>query len=63
MLTSTYRKSSYSGGQGACVEARTNNGRIQVRDTKLGEASPVLGFAPSGWSALLSSIKAGQLDL
>lgn len=54
MLTSEWWKSSRSGNTGgACVEARTHGGLIQVRDTKLGAASPVLDVSPAEWAALL----------
>ncbi|WP_435876290.1 DUF397 domain-containing protein [Saccharopolyspora shandongensis] len=33
-----------------------------VRDSELGEASPVLAFDQQTWSAFLTAVKAGELD-
>lgn len=52
-----WRKSSYSHSNlnGTCLEA--GNG-ILVRDSKLGEDSPVLSFTPSAWDAFIRGLKA-----
>ena len=56
-----WRKSSYSGYNGNCVEvADLAAGRIGVRDSKAGAGSPVLEFARADWAAFLASVKAGQ---
>lgn len=53
-MTSPWRKSRRSNDQGPnCVEARTNDGRFEVRDSKLGEASPVFGVAANEFVSLL----------
>lgn len=53
-LSHEWKKSSRSGNTGdACVEARAQHGVIQVRDTKLGAASPILAASPAAWAALL----------
>ncbi|GAB3234672.1 hypothetical protein GCM10027447_31930 [Glycomyces halotolerans] len=53
-MTSQWRKSSRSQGNGGnCVEARTDSGRFQVRDSKLGEGSPVLGVEAGDFESLL----------
>lgn len=58
MLTENWKKSSRSGGQGgACVEARAHAGVVQVRDTKLGESSPILGASAADWAAILGGLK------
>jgi len=55
MLTENWKKSSRSGGQGgACLEARAHAGTVQVRDTKLGESSPILGASAADWAAFLA---------
>lgn len=43
---SEWRKSSRSSSQanGDCVEARTNEGSFQVRDSKLGDDSPIFNL-------------------
>jgi hypothetical protein len=48
---------------GECAEVRRHQGRVQVRDSKLGDASPVLSLEPDAWRAFLAEIKAGRLDL
>lgn len=56
-----WRKSSYSGYNGNCVEvADLGADRIGVRDSKAGAGSPVLGFSRADWAAFLVSVKAGQ---
>lgn len=54
MGTSPWRKSTRSGGQGGqCVEARTNLGRFEVRDSKLAEGSPILAMSADEWRGFL----------
>lgn len=51
-----WRKSSRSSNSGAdqnCVEARAIEGRFQVRDSKLGEDSPVFDLPAAEFSGLL----------
>lgn len=56
-----WRKSSYSGYNGNCVEvADLAAGRIGVRDSKAGAGSPVLEFARADWAAFVTSVKAGR---
>jgi hypothetical protein len=77
-----WRKSSYSAGNGACVEvsqmAKASyshqnggcveagpcacGGNILVRDTKLGEDSPVLAFTGAEWDAFIAGAKDGEFD-
>lgn len=56
-LSSEWRKSSRSGSndQGQCVEARALAGAVQVRDTKLGEASPILDVSPDTWRGFVAA--------
>jgi Domain of unknown function (DUF397) len=55
-LEAAFRKSSYS-ESGNCAEAAVRDGRVLVRDSKLGEGSPVLAFAPGAWAAFLAAVK------
>ncbi|WP_040863591.1 DUF397 domain-containing protein [Nocardia niigatensis] len=56
-------KSTYSGSNADCVEAaHLSGGRVAVRDSKLGETSPVLAFAPEDWDAFNAAVKAGKFD-
>ena len=59
-----WRKSSHSqgGGQGECVEVSTNTPIRLVRDSKDPEGTR-LALGPGELGALVSRIKAGDLDL
>ncbi|MFI5614994.1 DUF397 domain-containing protein [Amycolatopsis sp. NPDC051903] len=59
-----WSKSSYSGGQGECVEvdAVSVPGWAGIRDSKLGSASPVLVLADSGWAAFLAVVKGDEVS-
>lgn len=49
---------------GSCVEvARLADGRIGIRDGKLGTASPVLAISPAQWRALVARMAAGQFTI
>ena len=54
--------SSYSAAQAQCVEVAFLSGHRLVRDSKLGDASPVLAVSPDEWSAFTAVVKAGRLD-
>ncbi|GAB3659168.1 DUF397 domain-containing protein [Glycomyces tarimensis] len=59
MPTSEWKKSSRSGNTGGdCVELRSTAGGFQVRDSKLGEGSPILDLSGSDLTGLLRSTKA-----
>ncbi|MDF3300529.1 DUF397 domain-containing protein [Streptomyces tropicalis] len=56
--TGTWTKSSYSTGNGACVEVKSPVvAAMAVRDSKV-PAGPVLDFPAAAWSAFVSSVKA-----
>jgi hypothetical protein len=58
--TAAWRKSSYSGQTGDCVEvADTLQGVMAVRDSKDPDG-PELVIAPFAWRALASRIKGGE---
>jgi hypothetical protein len=62
MAEPTFRKSSYSADNG-CVElADLGEGIVGVRDSKLGDASPVLRFTRSEVAAWLAGTKAAEFD-
>jgi hypothetical protein len=54
-MNTEWRKSSRSSsqGNGDCVEARASEGGFQVRDSKLGEESPVFDLAPEEFVSVL----------
>lgn len=49
--------SSPSGNQGMCVEVGAAQDVVGVRDSKLGQRSPILVFGRSEWSSFLESLK------
>jgi hypothetical protein len=61
MCVEVFRKSTFSGTGGSCVEvADLPDGGVAVRDTKLGEDSPVLKFNADEWNAFGLGMVAGE---
>ena len=59
--TDSWIKSSYSGGNGACVEVRSPApSLVAVRDSKDPEG-PSLAFSPEAWTAFVAAVNAGSL--
>jgi Domain of unknown function (DUF397) len=56
-----WRKSTRSGSNGQCVEVRTHDGAIQLRDSK-NPTGPVLVFTPDEWRAFIDGAKQGEFD-
>jgi hypothetical protein len=56
-----WRKSSYSGENGSCVEVAVA-GQAAVRDSK-DVTGPMLSFGIPAWTTFLSAIKSGRFDL
>ncbi len=55
----TWTKSSYSTGNGACVEVKSPISQaIAVRDSKVPEGC-TLAFAPDSWTAFVSEVSRG----
>jgi hypothetical protein len=52
-----WRKSSRSTNNGDCVEARSHDGIMQVRDSKLGDDSPVFSVTGADFASLLTGLK------
>ncbi|MFD8688671.1 DUF397 domain-containing protein [Streptomyces sp. NPDC059651] len=60
--TENWTKSSYSGGNGACVEVKSPLVQaIAVRDSKAPEG-PSLTFAPGAWTAFVRDVTEGSVD-
>lgn len=52
-----WHKSTHSGGQnGGCVEVGTAGHLVGVRDTTLGERSPVLTFTDAAWTSFVHEL-------
>ena len=58
----TWIKSEHSGADG-CVEVGAVDGDVLVRDSKLGESSPVLRFTWAEWRAFVDGIEALDASL
>ncbi len=61
-ISENWKKSTKS-SSGSCVEVRLADGSVQVRDTKLGEESPILPFDLGDWAHFASAVAAGDYDL
>ena len=55
--TATWTKSSYSTGNGACVEVKSPSATMAVRDSKVLEG-PTLAFPADAWKAFVAAVKA-----
>ncbi|WP_424213222.1 DUF397 domain-containing protein [Streptomyces sp. BI20] len=59
--TATWIKSSYSTGNGACVEVKSPVATaVAVRDSKVTDG-PNLAFAPESWTSFVDEVTAGRL--
>ncbi|MFE4514545.1 DUF397 domain-containing protein [Kitasatospora sp. NPDC056783] len=56
---SEWRKSSYSGQGGNCLEAQTGLAAMAVRDSK-DPSGPTLSFSADAWTAFVRGVKAGE---
>ena len=57
-----WRKSSWSGVNGNCVEvAALRGGLVAVRDTKDAGCGPILTFGSRDWDAFVDALKNGDL--
>ena len=55
-----FRRASQCNG-GTCAEVAVRPYGVLVRDSQLGEASPLLAFGPGAWREFCGRIKAGEL--
>ncbi|OMI33852.1 DUF397 domain-containing protein [Streptomyces sparsogenes] len=55
-----WRKSSYSVGEGQCVEVASWGGLVRLRESD--DPSAVIGAAPAVWAAFVRGVKAGSSD-
>lgn len=61
--SATWRKSSYSQGQNNCVEIARKDGWVGIRDSKLGNESPVLVFTEAEWTAFQAAVRDDEFQL
>jgi hypothetical protein len=52
-----WKKSSRSDGQNQCVEARSQAGQLQIRDSKLLDDSPIFELSSKDFAGFLASAK------
>lgn len=63
MSPNRWHKSSYSPNQGTrdCVEVMHAGNTVSMRDSKLGDDSPILTVTADQWRAIIGAIRAGEL--
>jgi len=55
-IDTLWRKSSYSGNGGNCVEVADHDSRVLIRDTK-DRTGPMLRFTPDAWRRFADQVK------
>ncbi|MFF2078160.1 DUF397 domain-containing protein [Kitasatospora sp. NPDC058162] len=60
MSSQHWQKSSYSGATNECMEVRTADGLVEVRESDEGET--ILRTNPTTFAALLHGLKTGEFD-
>ncbi|MGH3928408.1 MAG: DUF397 domain-containing protein [Pseudonocardiaceae bacterium] len=61
--SAAWRRSTFSSSVGECVElAASPDGHRTVRDSKLGDGSPVLMVPTGQWAAFTEGIRDGRFD-
>ncbi|MFI6844513.1 DUF397 domain-containing protein [Kitasatospora sp. NBC_00085] len=60
MPDTNWQKSSFSGSGNDCVEVRTVNGLVEVRESDDGDIT--IRTSPAKFAAFLRGIKAGEFD-
>ncbi|RGD59091.1 DUF397 domain-containing protein [Kitasatospora xanthocidica] len=60
MTNTAWQKSSFSGSGGDCVEVRTANGAVELRESDEGHL--ILRTTPTAFAALLQAAQAGEFD-
>ncbi|MFF4382004.1 DUF397 domain-containing protein [Kitasatospora sp. NPDC001547] len=60
MPNSSWKKSSYSGANSDCVEVRTVEGAVELRESD--DAGVIVRTTPLRFAAFLQGAKAGEFD-
>ncbi|SOB84630.1 DUF397 domain-containing protein [Streptomyces sp. 1331.2] len=60
MTYTNWQKSTFSGSTENCVEVRTINGTVELRESD--QAHTILQTTPATFAALLHATKAGEFD-
>lgn len=60
--TAEWRKSPESGNNGCVEVAAMTDGGVAIRDSKLGDGSPVLFFTEVEWDAFRKGVANGAFD-
>ncbi|MER6401789.1 DUF397 domain-containing protein [Kitasatospora sp. NPDC001603] len=60
MDSSVWQKASYSGSSNACVEVRTVDGLVEIRESDDGEI--IVRTTPLKFAKFLQGVKAGEFD-
>ncbi|GAA1410330.1 hypothetical protein GCM10009639_61260 [Kitasatospora putterlickiae] len=60
MTSHLWQKSTYSGANDTCVEIRSSDGAIELRESD--DGTVILRITPAALAGLLRTIKAGELD-
>ncbi|NUP46333.1 MAG: DUF397 domain-containing protein [Catenulispora sp.] len=58
-----FKASASNGNNGGCVEVKVTDDAVLVRDSKLGDDSPVLNFTHFEWECLQAGMSNGEFDL
>lgn len=60
MFNTNWQKSSFSGSGNDCVEVRTVDGLVELRESDSGDV--IVRTTPAKFAAFLQGVKAGEFD-
>ncbi|MEV7778072.1 DUF397 domain-containing protein [Kitasatospora sp. NPDC088351] len=60
MFNTDWQKSSFSSSAGECVEVRTTDGAVEIRESDTGEV--IVRTSPTKFAKFLQGAKAGEFD-